>query len=414
MKRKRKQNKVYLIWFMAIILLVPLTPIMKFFTFEIVPMIAEKAVEKIGIVSLIIDNPKGYGKILANKYELEDKEYRLNDVSSGENSSEMPYSQAEIANQSSDTNQAVSKPEMIKGNKTENTPDDESEALPSAKSLSNKKKPPFIEKKYRGTIVEERYGGSNNPAFVKIGNGFLRNYTDMSAEKIAEIAKKKPKIKFEKTDEPQVLIIHTHATEAFEEYDCTYYDTRGTWRTTDNNKNMVAVGDVLEIELESQGINVIHDYTQHDYPSYNGSYSRSAKTVKEYLKKYPSIKVVFDLHRDAVEREDCVIVKSVADVGGKKAAQVMVVSGCDEDGSLNMPNWKENFRLAVDITNKLESDNKGITRPIFFCNAKYNMDLSEGLLILEFGTHANTLDEAKETARCVGKSLGELFKNYME
>ncbi|MEG1620900.1 MAG: hypothetical protein RR322_03215 [Oscillospiraceae bacterium] len=151
MKRKRKQNKVYLIWFMAIILLVPLTPIMKFFTFEIVPMIAGKAVEKIGIVSLIIDNPKGYGKILANKYELEDKEYRLNDVSSGENSSEMSNSQAEIANQSSDTNQAVSKPEMIKGNKTENTPDDESEALPSAKSLSNKKKPPFIEK----NIVEQ-------------------------------------------------------------------------------------------------------------------------------------------------------------------------------------------------------------------------------------------------------------------
>ena len=38
-------------------------------------------------------------------------------------------------------------------------------------------------------------------------------------------------------------------------------------------------------ELKAAGIGVIHDTTIHDYPSYNGSYERSAETVKKEYKK---------------------------------------------------------------------------------------------------------------------------------
>ena len=53
--------------------------------------------------------------------------------------------------------------------------------------------------------------------------------------------------------------MHTHATESYEGYDSEYYDTRNTWRSTDNNENMVAVGNVIEEELRKAGIGVVHD-----------------------------------------------------------------------------------------------------------------------------------------------------------
>lgn len=408
MKRKRYNLKVYLLIFLAILILVPFFPIAKILVLNYVPKIITKGINGLGMISLIINNPNEYKKVVMEKIEIEDKEYRLNDNSS-ENSNE------EI---SSNIEQAELEQSITSQQSSENKPELSSEisSQSSTQEIIKKKKTlPYIENKYRGTIVTEHYcGNSSNPAFVNVGTGYLRNYTGISKDDIGKILKKKTGIKFEQTNKPQILILHTHATESFEEYDCDYYDIRGTWRTTDNNKNMVAVGEILTKELETYGITVIHDYTQHDYPSYNGSYSRSAETVKKYLEKYPSIKVVFDLHRDGVERENNVIVKSCVEIEGEKAAQVMVVVGCDEDGSLNYPNWRDNLRFACEITNKLETDYKGITRPIFLSNAKYNMNLSKGLLILEFGTNANTLEEAQITAKYVGKSLGELFENKLE
>ena len=176
---------------------------------------------------------------------------------------------------------------------------------------------------------------------------------------------------------------------------------------------MTAVGDVLEKVLKSKGIGVVHDYTHHDYPSYNGSYKRSAETVKSYLEKYPTIKVALDLHRDGIEKENHEIIKSKAEINGEKASQVMVVCACDESYQ-TIPNWEENFRFGMDITTALEQRYEGITRPLYLCNARYNMDLSQGLLILEFGTNANTIEEVKITAAAVGEVLGDLLETYKE
>lgn len=280
-------------------------------------------------------------------------------------------------------------------------------------SKASEKKPPMIEPKYRGIIEEQVYRGTNNPCFIKYEDIYIRNYTGLKEEEIKSVLSEKSNFKIQGGEEPQVLIFHTHATESFEEYDSKYYDTRGTWRSTDNNKNMTAVGDVLEKELKKAGISVIHDYTQHDYPSYNGSYNRSAETVKAYLEKYPSIKLILDLHRDGVIKEDNCIVKSKWEYRGQKAAQVMLVCACDPKYS-TVPNWKENFKVAVDITSALEKDFKGLTRPIYFSEGKYNMNLSPGLLIMEFGTNGNTLEEAKLTAEAVGKSLSKWLKSKME
>ena len=209
-------------------------------------------------------------------------------------------------------------------------------------------------------------------------------------------------------DGPQVLIMHTHATESFEPYDTDTYDTRHTWRTTDNTQNIVAAGEVMAEAIRSYGIEVLHDETQHDYPSYNGSYERSAVTVQDYLEKYPSIKVVLDVHRDAVQR-DTTLVKPVTEIDGRKAAQLMIIAGCD-DGTMDMPNWSKNFRFAAGMQDAIESRYPSLTRPVFFCYRKYNQDLTTGSLLIEIGSHGNTLEEVLYTAQLAGDAIGSYLQ----
>ena len=206
------------------------------------------------------------------------------------------------------------------------------------------------------------------------------------------------------TEAPSVLIVHTHATEAFAPYAGDFCDLREDWRSQDNGENVVLLGEIMAQELEKAGIGVIHDETQHDYPSYNGSYERSAETIRGYLKEYPGIRVVIDLHRDAIENPAGNLIRPVAQVDGKKAAQVMIIAGCD-DGTMDLPGWRENLRWAAALQSRIETDFPGLTRPVFFCHRKYNMDLTGGSLLIEFGSHGNTLAQAALSARCVGQSM---------
>ncbi|MCL2035401.1 MAG: stage II sporulation protein P [Oscillospiraceae bacterium] len=267
---------------------------------------------------------------------------------------------------------------------------------------------PRIPEKYRASIISEDFSGHNGSNLIRFGAGFIKNDTKNEDSDVAEILETGFALRFEDIMEPQVLIIHTHATESFERFDSDVYDTRNKWRSTDNNLNIVAVGSAIQETLENNGIGVLHDTTQHDYPSYNGSYERSAETIRRHLEEYPSIKVVLDLHRDAMERDEQVLVKPIAEIGGKKAAQVMIVSGCD-NGSMDMPNWRENLRFAAALGDKALSMHPGLMRPVYLCHRKYNMDLTTGSLLLEFGSNANTLDEAVYSARLVAEALSELI-----
>jgi len=166
-----------------------------------------------------------------------------------------------------------------------------------------------------------------------------------------------------KTSEPQVLIVHTHATEGYTVGDYGYYIKSQDTRTRDNSKNVVRAGDVLADVLNKAGIKTINDATQHDYPSYTGSYSRSAETIKKYLKQYPSIKVVIDLHRDAITQSNNTKVKPTAEINGKKAAQLMLLCGAETGGVTNFPNWKENLRFNLALEKQLEEDYPELCRP---------------------------------------------------
>lgn len=255
-----------------------------------------------------------------------------------------------------------------------------------------------------GVISVMSYGFYEGDSYINLDSGQVRNITSVSNDKLLEESLLAPDFEVELNGEPQVLIMHTHATESYEPYERSFFDSSFNSRTTDPTKNMIAVGKKIAEELEAAGIGVLQDETLHDYPSYNGSYDRSRETVLRYLEEYPSIKIVLDVHRDAIERDSGERIAPVAEINGRNAAQVMIISGCD-DGTMDMPDYMKNFRFAALLQSQLESDWEGLTRPVLFDYRKYNQDLTTGSILIEVGGHANSIDQAVYSGELIGKSL---------
>jgi len=257
-----------------------------------------------------------------------------------------------------------------------------------------------------GNVIQSSFGKySGNKYFDLENGGQVMNNTSISNYNLFQESNLKPEFKIELNGEPQVLIMHTHTTESFEPYERNFYDNSFNYRTTDPTKNVVMIADEICIQLEKAGITTIHDSTIHDYPSYNGSYLRSAETVKTILAQYPSIKVVLDIHRDAITSEGD-LMQPVTTISGKKAAQIMIISGCD-DGTMDMPNYMQNFRLASLFQQQMENSYPGLTRPIMFDYRKYNQDLTTGSLLIEVGSHGNTLEQVRYSGELIGKSIAD-------
>lgn len=257
-------------------------------------------------------------------------------------------------------------------------------------------------------LLETFFPQGQGAGYVQSGAGTVRNCTALSdAEVAAEMMQPLPFAIDTASGAPQVLIMHTHTTETYELAERSWCDPAFSARSTDLSVNMAAVGEEIARELNAAGIVTLHDTTLHDYPSYTGSYAKSNATVSAYLAQYPSIKVVLDVHRDAIQYDDGTRVKPVVTIDGQKAAQVMIICGADRGG--NLPNFRQNLRFASRWQDAMERLYPGLTRPVLFDYRYYNQDLTTGSLLIEMGGHANTLEEAKYSGRLVGKALAALF-----
>ncbi len=210
---------------------------------------------------------------------------------------------------------------------------------------------------------------------------------------------------------PIVLIIHTHGTEAYSEdgSDVFRYYGGDFGRTTDTSKNIVAVGRVMAEVLNEEGISTIHCEIMHDEGAYQTAYTKAAETIKEYLEKYPSIKYVFDIHRDAVIKSDGTVMKPITEINGEKVAQIMSVVGSDYKGGY-FPDWEKHLSVALKLREKLNAEQKSLCRPVYLRGATYNEQYSEGGLLIEIGSIGNTLDEAKRAGVITAKMLAEIIK----
>ncbi len=207
------------------------------------------------------------------------------------------------------------------------------------------------------------------------------------------------------SEEPSVLILHTHTTESYTKTED--YRECAPYHTLDEGYNVVSVGEAVKERLEEQGITVLHDKTVHDEPSYDGAYECARKTIEDYMEQYPSIRLVLDIHRDAAEDSAGGQVAFRTQVAGQDCAKLMVVVGTDA-GGLEHPDWQENMSLAVKLHAELETIAPGICRPINFRSQRFNQDLCPGALLIEIGSAGNTRQEALAAAEILARGILDL------
>lgn len=198
------------------------------------------------------------------------------------------------------------------------------------------------------------------------------------------------------TDDPLVIIYHTHSSESYMPYKESNYhreEEKGTVRE---------VGDVLEKELEKKGINVIHDKTVHDRPSYNESYNKSLATIQSLVKKYPTAVYIIDLHRDAAAASATEGKYTVID--GKRVAKFSMVVGQANE------NYVELYDHAKKIGSRAGEMYSGFGGAIIEKNYYYNEFLSNKALLLEVGNNKNTIEEANACGKYFADVLASVIK----
>ena len=257
-----------------------------------------------------------------------------------------------------------------------------------------------------GTVTEQQFGHGSGEKYIPCGAGSIKNNTRQTAADIAaETAQPLPFAIEKDSAAPQVLIMHTHATEDYRLSAGLWFTPGDGARSTDRSINMCAVGRVMADTLNAAGICTLHDETLNDYPSYTGSYANSRAVVQQYLAQYPSIKVVLDVHRDAIETEGGARYAPVCTVDGRQAAQVMIICGCDNGTTVQLPGWRQNLRFAAAWERAMEGMYPGFTRPVLFSYRFYNQDLTAGSLLIEIGGHGNNLNEALYAGQLAAKGL---------
>ncbi len=204
-----------------------------------------------------------------------------------------------------------------------------------------------------------------------------------------------------------IVLFHTHTCESYTSSEKYQYTPTGTFRTTDLNYNVVKVGNELENHLKQYNYNVIHDISYHDYPSYNGSYTRSLQTVQGILKNTPS-DIVWDVHRDAIgSRSDYAPTVKIGE--NEYAAQIMFVIGTNE-GGLWHPNWNQNLKFAVKVQQKAEEMYPGLFKPMLVTKSRYNQHTAKYAGIIEVGATGNTLEQCLTSMKYLAKVMDEVLK----
>lgn len=247
----------------------------------------------------------------------------------------------------------------------------------------------------------------------QIGNFFVRDTTDSGTDLNAEL-QERPAVSFKGDGSVEVLIYHTHTSEAYSKNYTGFYYTDMETRTQNQDMSVVAVGEALKKELEARGFGVVHDTTVND-ALYNGSYSRSWDVIQKNLEEYPGIQVTIDLHRDSMTTQEGVKYKPTVTINGRKAAQVMLLAGCDANGDWgDFPDWRDNLHLILRVQQKAAELYPELARPLNFSNSKYNMNATKGSMLIEVGTEVNTVSEAKYSGKMLGEILAETFEELKE
>lgn len=367
------------------------------------------------LVTRLVENPPDMTGVVSAAVKFTDSGIFTKDEITGLSSGSLIlYTPKKPAGREEDTEQA---PQEITEESTAEIEEQDQQILPQTEevtaeeylitqNISEDREDLSVYSNFSGKVSVITYTANQGANYLNLPSGAqVRNCTELDNDYVMSEMSVLPDFKIEAySDEPQVLIMHTHTSESYL-LEGEYYDENYTSRTSDPNQSVVAVGERISIKLAEAGICTIHDGTVHDSP-YKGSYDRSAETVSAILAQYPSIKVVLDIHRDGIVQPDGTWVSAVCDIDGREAAQVMIISAAG-GGGYYVPDYIQNFHLACLLQDSMEAANPGITRPVLLDYCQYNQNLSTGSLLIEVGSHGNTLEQALYSGDLIGKSIAE-------
>lgn len=273
--------------------------------------------------------------------------------------------------------------------------------------MAKKYKADFSAASHDGKILEKTYGVAN--ATSTFGNITVRNTTPSHSINIESSLSGELVFSPEDISKPTVLIFHTHTTESYEMLDEGWFTNSYSTRSNDPDRNMVRVGTAICEELEKSGIGYIHDTDIHD-AQYTGAYDRSREKIDKILQENPTIQIVLDVHRDAIHNSETTRTKPVTTINGRKAAQIMIITGCEDGKVKSFPSWEKNLTFALKLQQKAETMYPSLMRPILFSARKYNMDVVPCSVLLEVGSDSNTLEEAEYSGHLIGRAISEFVK----
>lgn len=275
------------------------------------------------------------------------------------------------------------------------------EPAPSSEATAEPETAPDEEGEFEIKAINAGQNANSDSNSVKIGN--QTSYGVDVAELLAE------PLNLDMTaDGPKVLIVHTHATEAYSPEGARRYNSGDSERSTDTNKNVVAVGDEAARILSERGIETLHDTALHDHPSFNGAYADALNSIEQYLSEYPSIQIVLDLHRDSIVYGDGTKAKLITKIDGRNAAQLMFVVGTNEKG-LTHPEWRENLKFAVKLQDAIDKKYPNLMRHIDLRKERFNGHATRGSLIIEMGSSGNSLSEAMYAMQCASEVIADFL-----
>jgi len=246
---------------------------------------------------------------------------------------------------------------------------------------------------------------------VAAGGVYLKNQTALTID-LNKALTLEPELRLT-AGEPQVLIVHTHGTESYLSAAQSRYGEEDLARSTNPEETVIRVGRVIRQALEDRGLTVLHDERLYDSPSYAGSYSRALEGIQEILAEHPTIQVVLDVHRDALQAEDSTMYNTVTTLNGEPTAQVMLVLGTGQNGQSH-PGWKSNLRLAARIQQRMETLYPTLARPMSLRDSRFNQHLTPGSLLVEVGTAVSTLEEAERAGALFARCTADILLEYVE
>lgn len=238
--------------------------------------------------------------------------------------------------------------------------------------------------------VNPRYTDEYNGVFINNGTNYQLTQEMLTPD--VEVNKNK------------VVIYHTHTCESYTPTEQYQYTASGNFRTIDLNFSVSRVGDELEKWLATYGCTVIHDRTYHDYPAYNGSYSRSLVTAQNVLSTNQDADIVIDLHRDAIADETY---GPRVKIGDEYVSQLMFVIGTDGANSAHT-NWLQNLKFAIKVQQKANELYPGLFKPIILRNSEYNQHVAKAACIIEVGSTGNTLEESMGAMKYLARIIEEM------